>query len=261
MHAGDELVRVHLSVGIADSRRTRDADELIREADLAMYQAKTSGKGRFAFFDPPMAAAMLRRHDLKEELAKAIERGEIVVEYQPIVDLDTGRISAAEALVRWEHPVRGRIGPGEFIPLAEESGLIGAIGRHVLEQTCRQARRWEAVAPGDPPLRLHVNLSAAELRDPDLIAGVRPLLEEIGVPPERLTLEITETELLDDAVAERRPPRRAARARDPDRARRLRHRLLLAELPPLAAARQPQDREAVRRRARAATAATRASSA
>jgi EAL domain-containing protein (putative c-di-GMP-specific phosphodiesterase class I) len=201
VHAADELVPVHLSVGIADSRRTRDPDELIREADLAMYQAKTSGKGRFAFFDPPMAAAMLRRHDLKKELASAIERREIVVEYQPIVDLETGRISAGEALVRWEHPVRGRIGPAEFIPLAEESGLIRAIGRYVLEQTCRQARRWEAVAPGDPPLRLHVNLSAAELRDPDLIAGVQAMLEEFGLPPERLALEITETELLDDAVA------------------------------------------------------------
>jgi diguanylate cyclase (GGDEF)-like protein len=201
VHAADELVPVHLSVGIAESSRTRDPDELIREADLAMYQAKTSGKGRFAFFDPPMAAAMLRRHDLKTELAGAIERREIMVEYQPIVDLETGRISAGEALVRWEHPVRGRIAPAEFIPLAEESGLIRAIGRHVLEQTCRQAQRWEAVAPGDLPLRLHVNLSAAELRDPDLISGVQATLEEFGLPPERLALEITETELLDDAVA------------------------------------------------------------
>ncbi|HEY6886985.1 MAG TPA: EAL domain-containing protein, partial [Solirubrobacter sp.] len=202
VHAVDALVPVHLSVGIADSRRTRDPDELIREADLAMYQAKTSGKGRFAFFDPPMAAAMLRRHDLKKELSTAIERREIVVEYQPIVDLETGRISAGEALVRWEHPVRGRIAPAEFIPLAEESGLIRALGRHVLEQTCRQAQRWEAVAaPGEPPLRLHVNLSAAELRDPNLTADVHAVLDEFGLPPERLALEITETELLDDAVA------------------------------------------------------------
>ena len=201
VHAADALVPVHLSLGIADSRRTRDPDELIREADLAMYQAKTSGKGRFAFFDPPMAAAMLRRHDLKKELEQAIERGEIAVEYQPIVDLESGRISAAEALVRWEHPARGRIAPAEFIPLAEESGLIGALDRHVLEQTCRQARRWEAVAPDDPPPRLHVNLSAAELRDPQLTAGIQAMLEEHGVSPERLALEITETELLDDAVA------------------------------------------------------------
>jgi diguanylate cyclase (GGDEF)-like protein len=201
VHADDELVSVHLSVGITDSRRTRDPDELIREADLAMYQAKSAGKGRFAFYDPTMAAAMLRRHDLKEELARAIERREIVVEYQPIVNLETGRVSAAEALARWEHPMRGRIGPAEFIPLAEEAGLIAAVGRHVLELTCRQARRWEAVAPGDPPPRLHVNLSAGELRDPQLIAGVQALLEKTGVPPARLTLEITETELLDDARA------------------------------------------------------------
>jgi diguanylate cyclase (GGDEF)-like protein len=201
VHADDELVPVHLSVGIADSRRTRDPDELIREADLAMYQAKTSGKGRYAFFDPPMAAAMLRRHDLKTELASAVERREIVVEYQPIVDLETGRISAGEALVRWEHPARGRIAPTEFIPLAEESGLIRSLGRHVLEQTCRQLQRWEAIAPGDPPLRLHVNLSAAELRDPGLTAAVQAMLEEYGVSPDGLALEITETELLDDAVA------------------------------------------------------------
>src|SRR3954454_19714514 len=200
VHAADELVPVHLSVGIADSGRTRDPDELIREADLAMYQAKTSGKGRYAFFDPPMAAAMLRRHELKEELTCAIERGEIVVEYQPIVSLNTGRISAAEALVRWEHPVRGRIGPADFIPLAEESGLIREIGRYVLEQTCRQALRWEAISPGDPPLRLHVNLSAAELRDPHLTRDVQSLLDELGVAPESIALEITETELLDDAA-------------------------------------------------------------
>jgi predicted signal transduction protein with EAL and GGDEF domain len=201
IHAGDELVSVHLSVGIADSRRTRDVDELIREADLAMYQAKTSGKSRFAFFDPPMAAAMLRRHDLKEDLAKAVERGEIIVEYQPIVELATGRITAAEALVRWEHPGRGRVSPSEFIPLAEENGLIRDIGRCVLEQTCRQWSRWSAGAPGDDPLSLHVNLSAAELRDPELLESVRRLVLETGLAPEHLVLEITETQLLDDATA------------------------------------------------------------
>jgi EAL domain-containing protein (putative c-di-GMP-specific phosphodiesterase class I) len=147
-----------------------------------------------------MAAAMLRRHDLKSELVQAIERREIVVEFQPIVDLGTGRVSAAEALVRWEHPARGRITPTEFIPLAEESGPIRALDRHVLEQACRQARRWEAVAPGEPPLRLHVNLSAAELRDRELTADVQAVLEEFGLAPERLALEITETQLLGDAV-------------------------------------------------------------
>ena len=120
-----------------------------------------------------MAAAMLRRHDSKAELAKAIEREEIVVQYQPIVSLETGRIRAAEALVRWQHPVRGLLGPTEFIPLAEESGLIRAIGRHVLTDACAQARHWSA---GDETVRLHVNVSVAELRDPDFVEGVRAIL-------------------------------------------------------------------------------------
>jgi diguanylate cyclase (GGDEF)-like protein len=200
VNAGSELVAVHLSVGVTHSARSDDAGELIRQADLAMYQAKAKGKGRFEFFDPTMAAAMLRRHDLKEELAKAIEREEILVEYQPIVSLETGRISAAEALVRWQHPIRGLVSPSEFIPLAEETGLIREIGRHVLTQACRQARRWRLADVNETPLRLHVNLSAAQLRDPDLIATVRAALEDSGVPPDRLALEITESQLLGDAA-------------------------------------------------------------
>jgi diguanylate cyclase (GGDEF)-like protein len=197
VNAGAELVPVHLSVGITHSERSDDAGALIRQADLAMYQAKAKGKGRFEFYDPTMAAAMLRRHDLKEELAKAIEREEILVEYQPIASLETGRITAAEALVRWRHPVRGLVPPSEFIPLAEETGLIHEIGRYVLMHACRQSRRWRPDAGG--PLRLHVNLSAAQLRDPELIPMVRTVLAESGIPPDRLALKITETELLDDA--------------------------------------------------------------
>jgi predicted signal transduction protein with EAL and GGDEF domain len=197
VNAGSEIVPVHLSVGITHSERSEDAGALIRQADLAMYQAKAKGKGRFEFYDPTMAAAMLRRHDLKEELAKAIEREEILVEYQPIASLQNGRIMAAEALVRWQHPVRGLVPPSEFIPLAEETGLIHEIGRHVLLHACRQSRRWRPDDGG--PLRLHVNLSAAQLRDPELIPMVRAVLAQTGVAPEWLALEITETELLDDA--------------------------------------------------------------
>ncbi|MDP9134364.1 MAG: EAL domain-containing protein [Actinomycetota bacterium] len=199
VQAGSELLSVHLSVGITDSGSSGGADELIRDADLAMYQAKSKGKGRFEFFERPMAAAMLRRHDLKEDLAKAIAREEIIVEYQPIVSLESGRISAAEVLVRWDHPARGRVPPSEFIPLAENTGLIRAVGRHVLGEACRQARRWEEEG-GTEPLRMHVNLSVVELRDPELVADVLAELHETGLAPGQLVLEITETQLLRDAA-------------------------------------------------------------
>jgi diguanylate cyclase (GGDEF)-like protein len=201
VNAGAELVSVHLSVGITHGGRGGEADELIRQADLAMYQAKGKGKGRFEFFDPGMAAAMLRRHDLKEELARAIERDEIFIEYQPIVSLATGRVIAAEALARWRHPALGLVPPSEFVPLAEETGLIREIGRYVLTQACRQFRRWPAADMGDRPLGLNVNLSAAQLRDPDLISTVRAVLAESHLAADRLALEITETELLGDAAA------------------------------------------------------------
>jgi diguanylate cyclase (GGDEF)-like protein len=192
VNAGSDLVSVHLSIGITTSRRSGDADELIRQADLAMYQAKAKGKGRFEFFDPWMAAAMLRRRDLNDELARAIERQEIEVHYQPIVSLESGRVTAAEALVRWRHPGRGLVQPSEFISLAEESGLIRDLGRHVLADACRQA---QAADLG----RLHVNLSVAELRDPGLLDDVRAMLEEGGTSPDAVALEITESEVLADA--------------------------------------------------------------
>jgi EAL domain-containing protein (putative c-di-GMP-specific phosphodiesterase class I) len=160
-----------------------------------MYQAKSKGKARFELFEPSMAAAILRRHDLKEELAKAIEREQIVVQYQPIVDLATGRIAAAEALVRWEHPARGLVAPAEFVPLAEETGLIVPLGRHVLVEACRQAGRW------GPDLRMHVNLSVGELLDPALPGAVRAAIAAAGLAPGRLVVEITETQLLGDTEA------------------------------------------------------------
>jgi diguanylate cyclase (GGDEF)-like protein len=199
--AGPELVSVHLSVGVADSRQSGgDGDQLIRDADVAMYQAKSKGKARFEFFDPSMAAAILRRHDLKEELARALEREQIVVQYQPIVSLATGMISAAEALVRWEHPVRGLVSPSEFVPLAEETGLIRPLGRHVLREACRQARRWREADPDGDPLRMHVNLSAGELRTATLVAEISEVLAEADVAPDQLVLEVTETQLLGDAA-------------------------------------------------------------
>jgi EAL domain-containing protein (putative c-di-GMP-specific phosphodiesterase class I) len=140
-----------------------------------------------------MRDAVLRRHGLKEELQKALERRELILQYQPIVALATGETVAAEALVRWNHPTRGRLLPSEFVPLAEETGLIIAVGQFVLEQACRQARSWDATAPGGRPLSVHVNLSAVELQDAGIVEGVEATLAETGLEASRLVLEITES--------------------------------------------------------------------
>lgn len=199
VRAGENLVSVHASVGIASSAQAdRDADQLIRHADVAMYEAKSNGKARFEVFESWMAEEILRRHGLKEELGKAVERDQIVLEYQPIVELDTGRIVAAEALVRWEHPARGRVPPSEFVPLAEETGLIAPIGHHVLREACLQLRAWEDVHPRGVAPRVHVNLSVAELHDPGFVNRIRGAIAEAGIRPANLVLEITETQLLGD---------------------------------------------------------------
>ena len=195
--AASETISVHLSIGIATTRDSRHADELIRNADLAMYRAKEAGKGRFESFDLAMRDAVLKRHGLKEELQRAVERGEVVVEYQPIADLVTGEVVAAEALVRWNHPGRGRLLPIEFVPLAEETGLIVALGQHVLEQACMKVRAWQLSEPGRTP-SVHVNLSAIELRDPELSATVGAVLASAGIDPTYLVLEITESQITDE---------------------------------------------------------------
>jgi diguanylate cyclase (GGDEF)-like protein len=200
---GSESVSVYVSVGISTSlRRGATAEELIRDADVAMYKAKTTGKGRFQVFHPSMGAAVLERHGLKEELRLAIERKELTLYFQPIVDLESGELVAEEALVRWEHPRRGLVGPSEFVPLAEETGLILSLGQYVLDSASRQAYAWQVqrAQPGaiGPEVAVHVNLSAVELRDPQLIDRVRSTLRRTGVDPRRLVFEVTETLLLDE---------------------------------------------------------------
>jgi len=195
-------LHVRLSVGLATTGQSGPgAEDLLRDAEVAMYQAKAAGKGRFETFTAGMREAVVRRHELRDELAAAIEDGQLRLQYQPIVDLRDGRMTAVEALVRWEHPERGRVPPLEFVPLAEETGLVVPLGRWVLREACSRAAAWTAGAVGREPISIQVNLSARELEDPDLIEGVAATLAETGLPPQQLTLEITETVLVRDAEA------------------------------------------------------------
>ena len=193
--AGEELLNVSLSIGIATNRHARThAEELLRDADVAMYEAKEGGRRRHAVFTPAMRDSIVRRRDLKAELERAIEQRELVVQYQPIVDLATGQTVSVEALVRWNHPGRGRIPPLEFIPLAEETGLIVPLGRYVLEEACA------SVSARHPELQVQVNLSAIELEHPDLLETIASVIKRTGIAPGRLVLEVTETLLVKDAV-------------------------------------------------------------
>ena len=190
---------ISASIGIALSGPKDGPDELLRNADVAMYAAKTSGKAHYELFEPEMHEAILGRLAMKAELQGALERGEFSVYYQPTVTLQTGRVTGVEALVRWQHPTRGLIAPAEFIPLAEESGLIVPLGRWVLQEAVEQVRRWQQDHPSQPPLEVNVNLSPRQLQDPELVRDVARALETSGLEPSCLVLEITESVLMQDA--------------------------------------------------------------
>ena len=198
--AGHEI-SAHASLGIVEgwTADVESAEELLRNADVAMYTAKNAGKQRHEVFEPAMHAAVLRRHRLKEDLQRAAERGELVVELQPIVELATGNVAAAEALVRWNHPERGRMTPGDFIDVAEETGRILEVDRFVLEHACGLAASWPSGEAG--AVALHVNVSPRELQRPELIRRVSDALDTTGLPPNRLVLEITESGLMRDPRA------------------------------------------------------------
>jgi diguanylate cyclase (GGDEF)-like protein len=189
---------VKASIGIAvDSPTMNTADDLLRDADVAMYQAKALGKGRHQLFAPSMHAEVLDRLQLKDELASAIDNGELRLAYQPLVALDSGDVRGFEALLRWEHPRRGTLAPAAFVPLAEESGLIVAIGRWVADEACRQAARWLELFPGRP-LTMSINLSPRQFQQTGLADDLRATLERHRLPPEALVLEITEGTLAED---------------------------------------------------------------
>ncbi len=194
-------VVVSTSIGIAiGSAQYQHASELLRDADIAMYRAKDQGKGCYCIFDPVMHAAALERLKLEQDLRQALERQEFVLYYQPLVALSTGEVLGFEALVRWQHPTRGLILPGEFIPVAEETGVIVPLGLWILRRACEQLQHWQQDLL-TTPLMLSVNVSAGQLRTPQLLAEIDTILADTGLPGWQLTLEITEGMLINDLQA------------------------------------------------------------
>ncbi|GAC1337092.1 MAG: hypothetical protein NVSMB29_00900 [Candidatus Dormibacteria bacterium] len=197
---GDLIVHASIGIVVAEAGRPADTEELLRHADVAMYTAKARGKGGYAVFEPDMQATVIARHNITTELRHSIERHEFDLLYQPIVSLSTGNTVGVEALIRWMHPTRGLVLPNDFIPIAEETGLILPLGRFILEQACHQAVAWSARDEGDPGY-VSVNLSAHQLRQPSFLADLRHILDETGVHPESLLLEVTESVVIDDVQA------------------------------------------------------------
>jgi EAL domain-containing protein (putative c-di-GMP-specific phosphodiesterase class I) len=181
------------------SANTADPEELLRDADAAMYRAKELGKARCEVFDMSMRERAVERLDLEGSLRGALDRGELKMLYQPQVELSTGRIMGAEALIRWYHPERGLIVPPAFIPIAEQTGLIVPIGAWVVEESCRQAAKWAATA--DRELSVSVNVSPRQLAAGDFPMIVENALETTGLDPRLLCLEITESAVLADPEA------------------------------------------------------------
>jgi diguanylate cyclase (GGDEF)-like protein len=195
--AGEEVL-THASIGIATAVDTVcDGQELLQNADLALYTAKSSGKSRYELFEPAMYAAVQRRHRLKADLYHAVESVEFELVYQPIVRVSTCAVVAAEALVRWRHPTRGLVLPDDFISLMEETGLITQLGEWVLRSACEEARDWP-VFDGVDPVAVSVNVAVRQLREPDYVESVRAVLRETGLDASRLILEVTEADIIYD---------------------------------------------------------------
>src|ERR1700675_1654333 len=196
--AGKE-VYTSVSIGIAQSNSVYEGpDEMLRDADTAMYHAKSLGQGRYEVFDAKMRASVMARLQLETDLRHALERREFRNFYQPIVNLASGEIAGFEALLRWQHPTRGLLGPIEFIGVVEETGLIRELGWWSLSEACRQIGEWRAASPANRDLIISVNLSAKQFLQPNLVADIANLLREIKLPPDALKLEITESTVMKD---------------------------------------------------------------
>ena len=200
--AGKDLL-IRASIGIAlgggtAGQPTLDAGEVIRNAEAAMYICKRDGQGGCRVFESAMHERVLERLELRAELQRAIDESQLEMHYQPVMGLVTGRVTGMEALVRWRHPTRGYVQPGQFIPLAEEMGLIVELGRWVLRESCRHMAEMHASGEIDPDFVLGVNLSVKQLQHPNVVADVEAALADSGMKPATLVLEITETVMMAD---------------------------------------------------------------
>jgi diguanylate cyclase (GGDEF)-like protein len=201
--AGDEHV-VTASIGVVMRSGSHSAaEELLRDADAAMYRAKERGRDRVELFDPGMRARAVVRQQIEGELRRGIERDELRPHFQPIVSIADGRVTGFEALVRWEHPDRGVLMPAQFVPVAEESGLIVELGRHVLRRACQTAVGWRGLRDDLVDVPIHVNISPRQIADETMADELRVVIDETGIDPRTLTLEITETTLIERARGHR----------------------------------------------------------
>ncbi|KRB62064.1 diguanylate cyclase [Rhizobium sp. Root708] len=191
----DQILHIGVSIGIAlADTKDRIPERLLKNADIALYRAKQGGRATYRIFEAQMDAELQERRALEYDLRQAVLKNELELHYQPLIDLEHQTVAAVEALVRWRHPVRGLVSPADFIPLAEETGLIVAIGEWVLETACSQAMSWDR-------LRIAVNLSPVQFRNRELVETVRQVLQRTGLEPDRLELEITESILINDTGA------------------------------------------------------------
>jgi diguanylate cyclase (GGDEF)-like protein/PAS domain S-box-containing protein len=201
-HLAGKEVFTSVSIGIAPSNSVyEEPEEILRDADTAMYHAKSLGKGRYEVFDAKMRATVMARLQLDTDLRHALERGEFRNFYQPIVSLVSGEIAGFEALLRWQHPTRGLLGPVEFISVVEETGLIRELGWWNLREACRQISVWRKESSANSHLSISVNLSAKQFLQPNLVEDIGELLREVELPPEALKLEITESTVMKDPSA------------------------------------------------------------
>jgi diguanylate cyclase (GGDEF)-like protein len=195
---GTRTLHIGASIGISlYPKDGEDAGSLIKSADTAMYHAKERGRGNFQFFEAAMNLRAVERQSMESELRRALANNEFLLQYQPKVNLDTGNITGVEALIRWQQPHRGLVPPSEFVPIAEDCGLIIPIGRWVMREACTQARAWQDA--GLPHLRMAVNVCALEFREKGFVANVRTILSDTGLRPQYLVLELTERVLMENA--------------------------------------------------------------